>query len=188
MRLQNTEVLLYGCAAAIAIGLLPMPYSYYMFIRVAAVAAFSVVAYIAVTTRSWSTLALSLCGALVMNPFLPLHLSKETWACIDGAVAAYIAVITRNIATRFPHYSKPELSVGAVAAAIGLSVLLGLFAGVGLAVIAAMVVIPLKWLGLYISGQFLNPLAYGAATAAVIAVLSGHAYYTGSSSRPQQAT
>lgn len=187
MHFQNTELLLYGCAAAVAISILPMPYSYYMFIRVAAVAALGVVAYTAITTRSWPTLALSLCGALAMNPFIPLHLSKEAWACVDGAVAAYIAVVTRQIATRFSHYSKPELSVGAVATTIGFSVLLGLFAGVGIAVIVAMFLIPLKWLGLHISGQFLNPLAYGAATAAATAVLSGHAYYTGSSSPPQQA-
>jgi len=183
---QGTGALLYCCAGVVAIGLLPMPYGYYMLLRFAALISFSVVAYTAFATRSWSTLVVSLGAALVMNPFFPLHLSKESWACLDGAAAAYLAVVAKQVTTGFSNYGPPELSVEAFARTLGFSVLLGLFAGVGLTVVVGVVAIPLKWLGLSISGKFMNPLAYGAATAAAVAVLSGHAYYSGASSRAQR--
>ena len=176
---QGANLLLHGCAATIALGVLPLPYGYYMLLRLVAAAAFAAVAYVAIVTRSWPTLAVSLFAMSVLNPIVPLHLSKDAWACIDGGAAAYLAVVAKHVTARFSNYGPPEHTAEAIAKALGFSVLLGLFAGVGLTVVVGIVVIPLKWLGLSISGKFMNPLAYGAATAAAVAVLSGYAYHSG---------
>jgi len=178
--MSPTRTALYGCAMALAIGLLPLPYAYYTFLRFAAVAAFLMVGYVAATSRSWATLVIAVCAVLIFNPVVPLRMPKDAWACVDDAAAAYLAIIASHIATGFASYGPPERTVEAIAKVVGFAVLLGLLAGVGLTVTVAMVVIPLKWIGMPISGKFMNFLGYGAACAAAAAVLAGHAYHSGS--------
>lgn len=176
---------LIGCAILLALGILPLPYGYYSLLRLTALVAFGVVAYVAVATRSWPTLAISVSAAMVFNPFVPIRLPNDAWACIDAGAAAYLAVVASHLVSGFSKYSFPDQSVEAVARTLGFALLLGLFAGVGVAVAAGMVVIPLKWFGLAISSKFMNPLAYGAATAAAVAVVTGHAYHSGTKAHAQ---
>jgi hypothetical protein len=182
---MNTEsspairTVLYAAAVVIAVGILPLPYGYYGFLRVIAALAFAYSAYVAFSTRSWTTLVLSAVAVLVFNPVVPLRPAKEAWACIDAASAAYLAVLAKHVQTQFATYGAPERTVEAIAKMLGFSVLLALFGGVGVAVLAGIVIIPLRWLGLEISGKFLNPIAYAAASAVAVAVLAGYGYHSG---------
>jgi len=180
----RADLLLYACSAALALGVLPLPYGYFMLLRVTALLAFAYTAYVAFTTRAWPTVVVSVLAMLIFNPVVPLRLSKDVWACIDAGAAAYLAVVTKQIAARFSAYGPPDRTLEAIAKMFGFAVLFGLFAGVGIAVLAGIILIPLKWLGLSISGKFLNPVAYGAASAAAVAVLAGYGYYSGERQRP----
>jgi hypothetical protein len=163
----------------IAVGVLPLPYGYYGFLRFIAVLAFAYSAFVAFTTRSWATLVLASLGVLVFNPVIPLRLSKDAWACVDAASAAYLAILAKHVQTQFSQFSPPEITIEAVAKMLGFSVLLALSGGVGVAVLAGIVFIPLRWLGLEISAKFLNPVAYASASAIAVAVLAGYGYHSG---------
>ena len=173
------RVVLYAAAAVIDVGVLPLPYGYYRFLRVIAVLAFAYAAYVAFSTRSWVTLALAIVAVLVFNPVVPLHLPKDAWACIDAASAAYLAILAKHVQTQFSTYGPPERTVETIAKMLGFSLLLALFGSVGVAVLAGIVIIPLRWLGLEISGRFLNPIAYASACAIAVAVLAGYGYHSG---------
>jgi hypothetical protein len=170
---------LYASAVVIAVGVLPLPYSYYGFLRVIAVLAFAYSAYVAFTTRSWATLVLTALAVLIFNPVVPLRLPKDAWACLDAASATYLAILAKHVQTQFVTYGPPERTVEAIAKMLGFSVLLALFGGVGVAVLAGIIIIPLRWLGLEISGKFLNPIAYASASAIAVAVLAGYGYHSG---------
>jgi hypothetical protein len=170
---------LYAAAVVIAVGVLPLPYGYYGFLRVIAVLAFAYSAYVAFNTRSWATLFLAALAVVVFNPIVPLRLPKDAWACIDATSAAYLAILAKHVQMQFAAYGPPERTVESIAKMLGFSVLLALFGGVGVAVLAGIVIIPLRWLGLEISGKFLNPIAYAAASAVAVAVLAGYGYHSG---------
>lgn len=173
---------LYGSAALIALGILPLPYSFYGVLRVVATLALAYCAAVAFHTKAWPTLGVTVALAFVFNPVVPVHLPKELWACIDGGTSAYLAVIASHIQSRFRTFGAPEIDPSALARVVGFAALLGLIGGVGVSVLAGILVIPLKWLGAVASGEFLNPLGYGAACAAAAAVLTGHAYHSGAKS------
>lgn len=176
-----TRDVLYAAAVVIAVGVLPLPFGYYGFLRFVAVLAFIYAAFVAFSTRSWVTLLFAALAVLVFNPVVPLRLPKDAWACIDAASAAYLAILAKHLATRFAAYGPPEMTVEAIAKMLGFSVLLALFSGVGVAVLAGILMIPLRWLGLELSGKVLNPIAYATASAVAVAVLAGYGYHSGES-------
>jgi hypothetical protein len=173
------RAVLYAAAIAIAVGVLPLPYGYYSLLRVVAVLAFAYCAYVALGTRSWATLVLVALAVVVFNPVIPLHLPKDVWACIDATAATYLAILAKHVQTQFSSYAPPERTVEVIAKMLGFAVLLALLGGVGITVLAGVVIIPLRCLGLEVSGRFLNPIAYASASAAAVAVLAGYCYHSG---------
>jgi hypothetical protein len=86
-------------------------YSYYTMLRfvVSGVAAYS--AYISVNLKkknwAWSFGII----AILFNPFVPIHLDKDTWAVIDVLVAIFFIVslfFVRDSMKLSPISSKPE--------------------------------------------------------------------------------
>jgi hypothetical protein len=77
-------------ASMLIIGVLPMPYGYYSFLRLVAFLFFiwaSVVSYKSQQELlPWAFAFL----AIIFNPFLVLHLNKVIWAFIDLASAFFI--------------------------------------------------------------------------------------------------
>jgi hypothetical protein len=122
------RVALYAAAIVIAIGVLPLPYGFYGFLRIIAVLAFAYSAYVAFRTRSWVTLLVAVLALIVFNPVVPLRLPKDLWACIDAASAAYLAILAKHVQTQFATFGSPELTVEAVVKTLGFSVLLALSA------------------------------------------------------------
>jgi hypothetical protein len=91
-------------AAILAIGLLPLPYGYYLFLRIV-VAAFSLYAAYEYSREGkkltgW-TLTFVLM-ALLWSPLLPIHLDRSSWFVLDLAGAALFWFAWHDSADR-PH-------------------------------------------------------------------------------------
>jgi len=74
-------------AALLFVALLPLPYGYYQFLRIAITVASGFVAYSAFSNsnQGWAIGFGAIC--ILFNPFIPIHLSKSMWAPIDVVVA-----------------------------------------------------------------------------------------------------
>ena len=76
-------------AALLVIAVLPLPYGYYQLLRLAVTAVALYIAWSEYQASNGMTgwaLAFGLC-ALLFNPLIPVHLSRESWFVIDLAVA-----------------------------------------------------------------------------------------------------
>lgn len=86
---------LYIAATMLLLGLAPLPYGYYQLLRLVATIAFGWAAYVSHHRRnealSW------VCGivALLFNPIMPVHLSRELWMVIDAAGGGFL-LFARN--------------------------------------------------------------------------------------------
>jgi len=75
--------ILIGCIVLLGLALLPLPYVYYMLLRVGI---FGVSAYLAVTAFSEEKTGpawILAINALVYNPVFPVHMAKEGWTIIN---------------------------------------------------------------------------------------------------------
>ena len=66
------------------LALAPMPYSYYMFLKIAVTACAGTISYLKFKSGGrdvlvWIFIAL----AMLFNPFIPLHFMKEIWMCLN---------------------------------------------------------------------------------------------------------
>ena len=68
------------------LGVLPLPYDYYLLLRVAVCASSALVAYYDFKHGNESWIIFAIVGAL-FNPFVPVHLNKPIWIGIDLATA-----------------------------------------------------------------------------------------------------
>jgi len=75
--------LIYIAAGLLFVGMLPMPYGYYSFLRIIACGVFSASAFITYNHSekilSWAFVAL----AIVFNPIIQIHFQRELWIIID---------------------------------------------------------------------------------------------------------
>ena len=70
------------------IALAPLPYDYYTLLRIVVSGAASLIAWREAqsgTTRAWFWVFVA--TAIVFNPFIPIHLSRDSWFFIDLAIA-----------------------------------------------------------------------------------------------------
>ena len=76
-------------AGLLFLALVPMPYGYYQFIRIAVSIAAGVIAYTSFNDgkQGWAIIFGGIC--VLFNPIFPIYLSREIWAPID-IVAALI--------------------------------------------------------------------------------------------------
>ena len=88
----SSNLLVVGIAA-LAIALLPLPYGYYMLLRVVMCGLFSYLAYV-----SWQsgeqefTWVLGITAA-IYNPFIPLHLGREIWVLVNIATIGLLGYV-----------------------------------------------------------------------------------------------
>lgn len=89
--------IIYSVAALLALGAAPLPYGYYMFLRLIGCAAFGMATFIS-HRRGAKVLPFAYGAlALVFNPFFKVHLPKEVWAAVDVASAVFLAVTAKRI-------------------------------------------------------------------------------------------
>ena len=84
-----------GCIVFLGLALLPLPYAYYMLLRVAI---FGISAYLAVAAfssgRTGLTWALAI-NALVYNPVFPVHMTKDGWTIINLLTIGLLSYVYR---------------------------------------------------------------------------------------------
>ncbi|NCP62685.1 MAG: hypothetical protein GW748_05165 [Alphaproteobacteria bacterium] len=89
MKISDLKIPFLLVAALSLIALLPMPYGYYVFLRIAVTGVGGFTAYLRYISDEkdwilWSCVAV----AILFNPFLPIHLTKEIWMVFNVLTAA----------------------------------------------------------------------------------------------------
>jgi hypothetical protein len=88
---------IYIISVLLFIGAVPVPYGYYMLLRIVACGFFIWAAVITYEKKMqylpWSFGLL----ALLFNPIIKIHLPKELWAVIDIASAVFILVVKHKL-------------------------------------------------------------------------------------------
>jgi len=170
---------LYVASVLVALAALPLPYSYCAGVRFLACAAFAYVAYQANQAKAWPSLFLAVALAVTFNPLLPVRLSKVEWATIDLAAAAYLAVVAQHASIRFQGFRPPEVSFGQVAFMLVVAAFFAVFCMVLFALLLFLITLPADLFGYKEPTRTLRYLYPAVGVAAVVAFLSGWAYYSG---------
>jgi hypothetical protein len=82
-------------AALLFVGLLPLPYGYYTFLRIIVCLSAAVAAYLASKARARMDpfVAISIALAIVFNPIIPFYLNKGLWSVIDVVAAIWFVLL-----------------------------------------------------------------------------------------------
>ena len=88
MKTSDLKIAFLIVSALSLIALLPMPYGYYIFLRIAVTGLGGITAYLRYTSGKrdwmlWSFVAV----AILFNPFIPIHLTKEIWMVFNVMTA-----------------------------------------------------------------------------------------------------
>ena len=86
-------------AAMIALGvaLLPLPYAYYMLLRVGMCGILAYLAYTASQSNQQSLTWILGIAAVIYNPFAPLHLGREVWTVINLATIGLMFYVKSRV-------------------------------------------------------------------------------------------
>lgn len=76
---------IYAAAAMLFLGAAPLPYGYYMLLRLVACGVFAFAAFIAFDRKHKVLPWVYGFMALVFNPIIKIHFPKEMWAVVDIA-------------------------------------------------------------------------------------------------------
>lgn len=89
------KLIWYIPAGMLVVAVLPLPYGYFMFLRLAITAAAAYVAYenFNKDIPVWGIVFVGV--ALLFNPFYTIHFDKALWAVIDIVVAALFFINSR---------------------------------------------------------------------------------------------
>jgi hypothetical protein len=89
--MTNSREPLYGAlwlvpAAMLLLALAPFPYAYYRLLRLVVCICCGIVAYRVYDEEGFSFWAISIgLLAILFNPLIPIHFSREIWAALDAA-------------------------------------------------------------------------------------------------------
>ena len=101
--------LLVVCATMLLLAAAPLPYGYYMLLRIVTCATL-VAAAVTAHRRKMQMLATAFTiVALLFNPFVPVHLTKEIWTVID-IVTAVLLLTFVNALSRSAGSSEARFS------------------------------------------------------------------------------
>ena len=90
---------IYVCAAMLFIGAAPLPYGYYMLLRLVAFGVFAYAAYVAYEKKSKALPWVYGFMALVFNPIIKVHFPKEMWAVVDIAAGLLLLATAKAVKT-----------------------------------------------------------------------------------------
>lgn len=89
---------LYIAAILLFIAPLPLPYGYYTLVRIVTTGIFIWVSIIEYKKNSSSILTWGfILGAILFNPFIPIHLNREIWAPIDIITGAMLLGVKKRV-------------------------------------------------------------------------------------------
>ncbi|KAI3590245.1 hypothetical protein D9X30_4853 [Cupriavidus sp. U2] len=87
--------IIYGASALLLIAVAPLPYGFYVLLRLVATCVFAWAAYVAVQRRQSILPWVYGLLALVFNPFVKVFFPKDLWMVVDLAAAALL-IFSRN--------------------------------------------------------------------------------------------
>lgn len=85
-------IVIYITVSMLFIGVAPLPYGYYMLLRIVTCGFFVWASLIAREKNHKILPWLFLLLAIVFNPIIKIHFQKEFWAVLDGLTAIFILV------------------------------------------------------------------------------------------------
>jgi len=88
---------IYACAAMFFIGAAPLPYGYYMLLRLVACGVFAFAAFVTVERKNKILPWIFGFLALLFNPIVKVHLPKEAWALVDIAAGIFLLVTAKAV-------------------------------------------------------------------------------------------
>lgn len=89
--------ILVGALVALGVALLPLPYAYYMLLRVGMCGVFAYLAYTASQSNEQGLAWVLGITAVIYNPFAPLHLGREVWTVINLATIGLLFVVKARV-------------------------------------------------------------------------------------------
>jgi len=92
--------IIYIAAIMLIVGAAPLPYGYYMVLRVVAAGVFAWAAYTANRREDESLTWTFGLLAVLFNPLIPIHLPKEAWIVVDLAAGILLISTRRKICVR----------------------------------------------------------------------------------------
>lgn len=90
-------LIIYSSAALLLFALAPLPYGYYVLLRLVATVVFAWAAYVSATRKHRILPWLYGFLALLFNPFVKVFLPKDLWAVIDVAAVAILLTTRKTI-------------------------------------------------------------------------------------------
>lgn len=90
---------IYVTASMLFLGAAPLPYGYYMLLRLIACGVFAFAAFIAFDRKSKALPWTYGFMALVFNPIIKIHLPKEMWAFVDVAAGVLLLATAKAVKT-----------------------------------------------------------------------------------------
>ncbi|OOY36781.1 hypothetical protein BOV89_10655 [Solemya velum gill symbiont] len=86
-----------GTSALLLLALLPFPYGYYTFLRIVATITFGWAAYASYQDEGSILPWIYGLFAIIFNPLIPVHLTREIWAVIDIAAAGFLLATSKYL-------------------------------------------------------------------------------------------
>lgn len=90
-----STAVIYFSAIALVIGAAPMPYGYYILLRLCACTLFAYSSFISFNRKHSILVFVYGLFAIIFNPLIQIHFSKTIWIFIDIS-AAILLITTRN--------------------------------------------------------------------------------------------
>jgi hypothetical protein len=88
---------IYICAAMLFVGAAPLPYGYYMLLRLVACGVFAFAAFVSFDRKHKTLPWVFGLMALLFNPVIKVHLPKEVWAFVDIAAAILLLATAKAV-------------------------------------------------------------------------------------------
>ena len=101
--------ILVGSMIALMVALLPLPYAYYMLLRVGMCGILAYLAYAASQSNQQGLTWVLGITAVIYNPFVPLHLGRELWTVVNLATIGLLFYVKSRVSIpNLSGYSQEE--------------------------------------------------------------------------------
>ena len=88
---------IYICAGMLFLGAAPLPYGYYMLLRLVAFGIFTFAAFVSFDRKNRTLPWVYGLLALLFNPLIKIYLPKELWALVDIGAGTLLLVTAKSV-------------------------------------------------------------------------------------------
>ncbi len=91
------KVVIFIAAGMLFVGVLPLPYGYYMLLRFVACGVFAWAAFITCENNEEVLPWVFGILAIVFNPLIKIHFPKELWAVVDFCSGLFLILVSKKL-------------------------------------------------------------------------------------------